>query len=300
MILRHLKFGSALMVAMLLSMSAATPWAAAQNSPPLAPPAEPGVLPTAPVENAVEQPPAPPKTATITDANGGLIGGEITEDTGIVRITDHPNGLPNSVNSSTCEGSGRCAAHGRSNCPSCPNCQPCEHGYTRGTCPHGCKPSFLTMAQYRRKYGTVYSQDYGWAPPGMHPMEWTSVSYNRYFPGQWTGQTAYGPAVVRPHVYYPTDTTQQGYYYQHAPAWIPVNGMVPPVPNPNDWHQPLCQGCGYNGANGGYCRTCQNGQTVAPEQVGTPVPETTLPATPAANLPLNRSQGTPALLPVTQ
>jgi hypothetical protein len=42
----------------------------------------------------------------------------------------------------------------------------------------------------------------------------------------------------------PTDTTQLGYYYQHAPAWRPA--PAPGAPIPSQWHRPLCGpgGCG--------------------------------------------------------
>lgn len=299
MIPRHLKFGSALSVVMLLSACAVTAFAADSFSPPLAPPTDPAEYIVPAGNEGVELPPAPPKAPTATsNASPGLLGGPASEDTGIVRITDHPNGLSNSGACTNGQEGSTCNVQGRSRCPGCPNCAPCAHGYTRGTCPYGCKPSAWTMAQYRRKYGTVYSYDYGWAPPGMHPIEYTSVSYNRYFPGQWTGQPAAGPAVVRPRVYYPTDTTQQGYYYQHAPAWIPVNGMVPPVPNPNEWHQNLCQGVGHGGVNGGNCPNCQHGTQVPTEAIDTPIADPV--STQSAGAPLNRTPGAPALLPVNR
>ncbi len=34
----------------------------------------------------------------------------------------------------------------------------------------------------------------------------------------------------------PTDTTQLGYYYQKVPTWVPVPGMIPPPPQPEEWH----------------------------------------------------------------
>src|SRR5690606_31408820 len=42
--------------------------------------------------------------------------------------------------------------------------------------------------------------------------------------------------VTAPQVHMPTDTTQLGFYYQRVPTWAPVPGMIPPPPNPADYH----------------------------------------------------------------
>ena len=74
--------------------------------------------------------------------------------------------------------------------------------------------------------------NYGWGVPSSR-MTTVGATYQRYNPGS-HGATAAGggyptyqgraPTAVGapPTVYTPTDTTQQGFYYNHVPAWQPV------------------------------------------------------------------------------
>jgi hypothetical protein len=55
--------------------------------------------------------------------------------------------------------------------------------------------------------------------------------------------------MAAPHIYMPTDTTQLGYYYQHAPAWTPA--PPPGAPIPSHWHRSMCEI--------GACQMCQQG-----------------------------------------
>lgn len=132
----------------------------------------------------------------------------------------------------------------------------------------------------------VHSPDHGFCPPAKRPIYYRPVAYTQNYPPNWSGQAGYpaqtagGPAPYS--VYWPTDTTQLGYYYQQVPQWYPNPGMYPSTPpNPGEWHQTVCQqgGCPtcprgprfpqfignapvlpYPGA-AGYCPTCRPGQT---------------------------------------
>ena len=90
-------------------------------------------------------------------------------------------------------------------------------------------------------------------------------------------------------VYMPTDTTQLGYYYQHAPTWHAYSGMIPPVPRPSDWHYiyhrqpPVCP-------PGAYGQPIYYGQP-------TIVPAETAPAVPSET-GLDRSAAIPQLTPI--
>jgi hypothetical protein len=192
----------------------------------------------------------------------------------------------------------------------CPECRYCEHGLPYHQCPH-CEPDPKMVRQYRRKHGVIYPPDYGWSPPANHPIDRISIDYYRAFPAAWNGQQQPGPAVVRPTVYWPTDTTQLGYTYQHSPRWMPYPGMVPPVPHPGQWHVPL-----YNHqAMGGPCPHCRGNAAVPLAQNGTRQQTTNTPGQPSwtptdaplnvtdvAELPagpaLNAAPGTPQLTPV--
>lgn len=63
--------------------------------------------------------------------------------------------------------------------------------------------------------------------------------YSRMFPAKWTGENrGLDPSFRHPLIYMPTDTTQLGYYYQHVPFWRSAANMIPPVPQPAEWHTP--------------------------------------------------------------
>ncbi|MFV0446551.1 MAG: hypothetical protein ACK5Q5_23515 [Planctomycetaceae bacterium] len=120
----------------------------------------------------------------------------------------------------------------------CPECRYCQHGLPYHQCPE-CEPSEQMVRRYTRRHGIVYPMDYGWSPPAKHPIDRVSIDYYRAFPANWGGTAQRGPAIVRPSVYWPTDTTQLGYTYQQTPRWMPYPGMVPPVPHPGQWNIPL-------------------------------------------------------------
>jgi hypothetical protein len=198
----------------------------------------------------------------------------------------------------------------------CPHCRYCEHGLPYHECPE-CDPTRKDIRKYTRKHGLRLPPDYGWAPPARAPIDRVSIDYYRAFPGCWTGEQAYtGQAIVRPQVYWPTDTTQLGYTYQHTPMWMCYPGMVPPVPAPGQWHLPLCRNCGP-----GYgCPHCQqhagqpapvNHNHAVPQQQWNPeevlpqpeiAPEPELPVNQAAQLPagpqLQPSVTSPSLAPI--
>jgi hypothetical protein len=84
-------------------------------------------------------------------------------------------------------------------------------------------------------------------------------------------------------VYMPTDTTQLGFYYQHAPRWLPAPGMIPAAPNPNDWHQPLCNNPGVVvGASAEY----SNCPAATVESSSAPTPAAEAPAADAPPAPM--------------
>jgi hypothetical protein len=183
-----------------------------------------------------------------------------------------------------------------------PHARYCPHGVPYHECPE-CDPPRRLVNQYRRRHGLVLPPDYGWSPPGRHPIDRISIDYYRAFPAAYNGQPV-GPAVVRPSVYWPTDTTQLGYTYQHSPRWLPYPGMVPPVPHPGQWHHPLCYGPnGYSGAYG-QCPHCPPGaHGAAPldhdheeiiDEEPLPPQTATLPQGPD----LNRATDNPSLVPV--
>ncbi len=188
----------------------------------------------------------------------------------------------------------------------CPHCRYCPHGLPYHECPE-CEPCPAMLRRYRARHGITLPPDYGWSPPGYYPIDRISIDYYRAFPAAWSGQpTPPQPPIVRPTVYWPTDTTQLGYTYQHSPRWMPYPGMVPPVPHPGQWHIPLCGGTGGYGGYGGGCPTCRESGSVTPppaESNDAPQPHP-LPPEPTASLQmpfgpqLRSSASAPALTPV--
>ena len=191
----------------------------------------------------------------------------------------------------------------------CPECRYCQHGLPYHQCPH-CDPPEEMVRRYRRRHGVVYAPDYGWSPPGKHPIDRISIDYYRAFPSNWNGQPQQGPAIVRPTVYWPTDTTQLGYTYQHSPRWMPYPGMVPPVPHPAQWNIPLypaggarvggpCPHCRGNAAaayaSRGEGQVAERSSTTRPDsQDWAPTDVTQLPTGPALSAP----SSSPSLTPV--
>lgn len=190
-------------------------------------------------------------------------------DEATVRITDRP-----------AEEIGDCPPGVRVSNRICPHCRYSPNGIPYHLDPQYDPPAQM-MNRYRRRHGITFSPDYGWSPPGKYPIDRVSIDYYRAFPGAWTGQPS-GPAVVRPSVYWPTDTTQLGYTYQQTPRWMPYPNMVPPVPHPGQWHLPLCGA--YGGGPGRYCPECRQGESWIPSDVETtpPTPESAPTYNPAA------------------
>ena len=116
----------------------------------------------------------------------------------------------------------------------------------------------------------------GWCAPGKVPVARERVEYWKYYPNYWSG---YGPGPVtpfKPMVYTPTDTTQLGFYYQHAPSWHAQPWRVPGPPHPAYWHNRYCGRCqqGQPGHYGHVPMTAQNigySQAPAPTE-GQPTP----------------------------
>jgi len=149
-------------------------------------------------------------------------------------------------------------------------------------------------------HGSQYTGDrrclppyYGWAQPGRLEIDRTGVTYHKYLPDAWTG----APAVAQrrlPMVGMPTDTTQLGFYYQQVPHWQAYNGMVPPVPRPSDWHLHYVDGmpCPVSTAARQTILGAPQPVPQQPMNQQPPVP------TPPTSLELERSAGTPELIPV--
>ena len=160
----------------------------------------------------------------------------------------------------------------------CPHCRYCQHGLPYHECPE-CEPAAAMMRRYKRRHGVTLPPDYGWSPPGYYPIDRFSIDYYRAFPDRWTGQAPSGPPIVRPTVYWPTDTTQLGVYYQRVPQWLPYPGMVPPVPHPGQWHLPLCNAQGACGPHGA-CPNCppKGAETLYSDPSGGTTPQKSTPA----------------------
>lgn len=122
-------------------------------------------------------------------------------------------------------------------CPLSLNCDNCSYGqkgmYTLPAIRWMLDPNYYGMAP-----------DYGWSAPGRQPIDYYNVTYRRFHPSVYYGdQAPQGREVPRyPIIAQPTDTAQQGYYYQHVPVWGgPPKGMLPPPPNPRTWHRRPCE-----------------------------------------------------------
>lgn len=82
----------------------------------------------------------------------------------------------------------------------------------------------------------IYHQ--GWAPPARVPIQRIPIQYQRYYPQVWYGDPlpqGYARTTTAPMTYVPTDTMQQGYYYQRTPPWQPRPWMIPQPPRPDQW-----------------------------------------------------------------
>ena len=181
----------------------------------------------------------------------------------------------------------------RDNCPHCQsgqvsygNCPSCEH--TMRVDGHGYGHCGNCNRRRRMSPGT------GWCAPGKVIIQRQRVQYWKYYPNYWSG---YGPGAARPYapmVYTPTDTSQLGYYYQHAPTWTTQPWRTPGPAHPAAWHNRFCGRCGHglhrhggihhHGYGGSYCPSCQaqpipatapdeSHQEEAPPQIELPKPD---------------------------
>lgn len=241
------------------------------------------------------------------------------EDVGIVHITDIPNVGPHGVRPVTCDKlngtcqNGSCPT-GQAGCQQCKG-QGCHPGVgcplTRlGLCPfagagcHGCGKCGGKLSMTARRFmalidpcstACTHSPTHGFTPPSQRPYFRQPVSYQHNYPASWTGGTPSGYAGHRPAVYTPTDTTQLGYYYQKAPAWIPVPGMIPPAPQPTEWHYYGPRAVSYSPAevHPTEAAPATNGDA-AGEDSKVPPP----PMDDSAGIDLERSAAHPGLLPI--
>ncbi|MEP3482207.1 MAG: hypothetical protein ABJZ55_23380 [Fuerstiella sp.] len=112
--------------------------------------------------------------------------------------------------------------------------------------------------------------DSGWAPPQTVPVTRMGGGYTAYNNFGMGGYPAAAPMV-----YQPTDTTQQGYSYANVPQWQPNPNMIPPVPNPSQFHNRFCPSSRCGGQCGGY----HSGQNVYYQTMPSSCPSCNLSAT---------------------
>lgn len=222
---------------------------------------------------------------------------------GIIRISDCMPGSSPAASGADCPQAGNSSYGTTGYCPgNCPNemgqgCPPggygnCPSGY--GHCGSGgcygrchCTQKVYAFLHWLDPHGPCsHSPDHGWAPPGKMPLWRKPVAYNTFFPNSWTGQQGATGGIRAQQVYQPTDTSQMGYYYQHVPYWQPNPAMIPPAPNPTQWHQPLAGG-NYGVTEASYCP-----ETTAPYEIQnvesqpTPTPTPTTEELPAPQEPV--------------
>jgi len=141
--------------------------------------------------------------------------------------------------------------------------------WTRPLCADSCCGRFCATKAY---------PDAGWAPPAHNPVNYDKTWYGNYHPQAYYGNPGGGFIANYPVVYQPTDTTQLGYYYHSVPTWQSRPGMIPPTPNPSNFHSRVCPtGCfghhgghGYHGHAAGNCQNCQQGYVVSGPQFAVP------------------------------
>jgi len=111
--------------------------------------------------------------------------------------------------------------------------------------------------------------DAGWSPPLNYPVNYDGMWYAAYQPQAYYGSPGGGFIANYPSVYQPNDTTQLGYSYMKVPTWQSRPGMIPPVPQPGNFHTRGSlsghRGClhnGFHGNQGSNCETCNNGYVV--------------------------------------
>jgi hypothetical protein len=260
------------------------------------------------------------RVSTILGASlavGGLLTGGVPlqaqEAEGIIRISDRMVQPISGAVAGNCPQAATAGPVAYSDCPSYgyEQCGTCGQCWGRCHCHHRLKNAVCHILQPHG--GCTVSPDHGWAPPGKLALWRRPVAYNKYFPNHWMGYPAGPPVAPLRQVYMPTDTTQLGYYYQHVPMWVPNPQMIPPAPNPNDWHQPLMGGPAGAIVGTGYViesapteveadsETPAAPTPPAPEELAEPMPEAddVVPPPPvdAAARDLQRPADEPALQP---
>jgi hypothetical protein len=231
------------------------------------------------------------------------VGGLLTFESAALHAQD--DDVEGIIRISDCVDGGAAAAAGP--CNSCPqgNCQACPSGGCRSGCRSGacgrgcfrcCGHIHHFLAWLDPNGPCTVSPDHGWSPPAKQAIWRRGVPYTKFFPDGWTGNAAGAPTMRVGHVYMPTDTTQLGYYYQHVPYWQPNWGMIPPAPNPLQWHRPLCG----NGMCGNGIEVI-NGTAGCPQMAGAPEiapnPPAVADGAASAEADLQISSDTPALQP---
>lgn len=114
--------------------------------------------------------------------------------------------------------------------------QTCDHNCQSGQCDDGSCHCCLNKIR-------LYP-DAGWNPPVNYPVNHNWAWYANTMPGTLYGNPGGGFTAQYPVVAQPTDTTQLGYYYHKVPTWQPRPDMIPPVPDPTQFHARTCTTCG--------------------------------------------------------
>jgi hypothetical protein len=153
------------------------------------------------------------------------------------------------------------------------DCQSYSHG-GRNCTPHGSRlASLWTRPLFPRSCAarccaTKSFPDAGWNAPAHLPVNYDGAWYGSYAPQNAYGTSGGGFIANYPTVYQPTDTTQLGYYYNKVPTWQTRTDMIPPTPNPDDFHSriPHQRSCGFHSYQGvryapvsTSCQNCNNG-----------------------------------------
>ncbi len=131
----------------------------------------------------------------------------------------------------------------------------CQNDHHRGGRGQG-NGSALTRCVTSKAY-----PDSGWAPPVNYPVNYDGAWYGNYNPQVPYGSPGGGFIGNYPTVYQPNDTTQLGYTYMKVPTWQTRTDMIPPVPNPGNFHTRGCvggHGCLHSGMHGGHGNSCPN------------------------------------------
>ena len=209
--------------------------------------------------------------AALLGGVAGLAGTAVADDAaadseGVVRLGDATTNSPvtpvgHRGDCQSCQTCETCPSYG--SCPDCPSCRTCplatlKQGWECG-CPNGTSCRDCIGDKLRCLFGVYggcsHSPGEGYVTPGRRPIWDMSLPIQTMWSGQWTCGKGGAHPSTRPPVYMPTDTTQLGYSYSHVPYWMPKAGMVPPVPNPSDYHVRTCfdrcGSCKQNGINTG-------------------------------------------------